>query len=147
MLLGTVVAFCLCYLHVRCLLLSTHGLHGWGVLAGRKKHKFMIGNIILRSMTITIDAIVLNPKGPNIFVQNGDAAHNSSRRQVVDYILRSRPRKNQLATAVRRRWMCHARTVFPASGAAGRQFFNVVVLSACWLCSWLCSLEGKKQTD
>ena len=61
------------------------------VLAGGEKHKFMIGNIILRSMTITIDAIVLNPKGPNIFVQNGDAAYNSSKRQVIDYIYEAGP--------------------------------------------------------
>ena len=39
--------------------------------------------------------------------------------------------KNQLASVVRRRWMCHTRTVLPAGGAAERQFFNVAVLSAC----------------
>ena len=53
--------------------------------------------------------------------------------------------KNQLATEERCRLMCHTRTALPA-GAAGRQFCNVV-LSACWLCSWLCSSEGKKQTE
>ena len=37
--------------------------------------------------------------------------------------IRSRPQKNQQATAVRRRWMCHTRTVLPAGGGAGRQFF------------------------
>ena len=91
----------------------------------------------------TIDSKVLNPNGPNIFVQNDDAAHNSSSKRqvlVIDYIYEA-GLKNQLliqATAVRRRWMCHTRTVLPAGSAAGRQFFYVVVLSACWMCSWLC---------
>ena len=33
------------------------------------------------NMIKTVDAKVLNPNGPNIFVQNGDAAHNSSKRR------------------------------------------------------------------
>ena len=33
----------------------------------------------------TVDAKVLNPKGPNFFVQNGDAAHSSNKKQVIDY--------------------------------------------------------------
>ena len=37
-------------------------------------------------------------------------------------------KKNQLTTSVRRRWMCHTRTVLPAGGAAGRQLLNVIVL-------------------
>ena len=85
----------------------------------------MIGNIILRSIISTTDAKVLSPKGPNVFVRNGDAAHNSSsKRQVIDYIYEVSPENQPLiATAVRRRWMCHTRTVSPAGAAAGRQFF------------------------
>ena len=39
------------------------------------------------------DATVLNPNGPNTFVQNGDAADNSSKRQVIDYIYEVGPEK------------------------------------------------------
>ena len=78
----------------------------------------------------------------------GDAAHNSSKSRIN---IRSRPRKKQLTTAVRCRWMCHTRTVLPTGSAAGRQYFNVVValceLAASWLCSWLCSCEGQKQVE
>ena len=41
----------------------------------------------------TIDAKVLNPNGPNIFVQNGDAAHSNSKRQVIDYRYKAAPEK------------------------------------------------------
>ena len=44
-------------------------------------------------MISTIDAKVLNPNGPDIFVQNVDAAHNSSKRQVVDSIYEANPEK------------------------------------------------------
>ena len=37
---------------------------------------------------------VLNPNRPNVFVQNGDAADNSSsKRQVIDYIYEAGPEK------------------------------------------------------
>ena len=77
------------------------------VFAGGEEHKFMIENIILRSMMRIIDTTVLNPNGPNganIFVQNVDAAHNSSERQVIDYIYEAQaPKKSIAAAAVRRR--------------------------------------------
>ena len=85
----------------------------------------------------TVDAKVLNPNGPNFRLEwrcRPQQKQETGRRLQI----RSRPRKNQLATAVRRRWMCHTRTVLPAGAAAGRYFFNAV-LSACWLCSWLYS--------
>ena len=44
-------------------------------------------------MIRTIDANVLNPNRPNIFVQNVDAAHNSSKRQVIDHIYEVDPEK------------------------------------------------------
>ena len=39
----------------------------------------------------TVDVKVLNPKGPNIFVQNGDAAYSSKKREVVDSIYEAGP--------------------------------------------------------
>ena len=118
-----------CYLHVHCCCVYT-----WlGVLAGGGETQ--IDDHVIK----TVDAKVFNLNGSTIFVQNGDAAYSSSKRQVIDYIYEAGPEilKNQQATAGRRIWMFHTRTVLPAAGAAGRQFFNV--LSACWLCSWLCS--------
>ena len=47
-------------------------------------------------MIRTIDEKVLNPNGPNIFVQNGDAADNSSERQVFDHIYEAGPKKINL---------------------------------------------------
>ena len=40
-----------------------------------------------------IDAKVLNPNGLYIFAQNGDAAHSSSKGQVVDYRYEAGPEK------------------------------------------------------
>ena len=37
-------------------------------------------------MKIILDAKVLNPNGSNIFVKNGDAAHNSSKTGTIEYI-------------------------------------------------------------
>ena len=45
-----------------------------------------------------IDAKVLNPNGPNVFVQNGDAAHSSSKKQVIDYLYEAGP-ENKKATS------------------------------------------------
>ena len=92
MLLGKVAA--LFVLYACPLLLSTHG---WvcarvGGLTQIHDRKY--------KMIRTIDAKVLNRNGPNganganIFVQNGDAAHNSgSKRQVIDYISEAGPGK------------------------------------------------------
>ena len=41
----------------------------------------------------TIEAKVLDPDGPNILVQNGHAAHSSSKRQVIDYRYEVGPEK------------------------------------------------------
>ena len=57
------------------------------MVAWGKKHKLMIGN------KITINEEVLNPTGSNIFVQNDDAAHKSSKRQVTDYRYEAGPAK------------------------------------------------------
>ena len=123
-------------------LLSTHG---WVCARGGGETQIHDRKY---NMIRTIDAKVLNPNDPpDIFVRNGDAAHNSSQIQVINYIyIRSRPRNDQLATAVRRRWMCHTRTVLPAGGAAGRQFFSLL----CSLrvdCAHGCVHKGKKQTE
>ena len=59
-------------------------------LAGGEKHKIHDRKC---NRIITIDAKVLHPNGPNIFVQNGDAAHNSSKRQVIDYLYEAGPEK------------------------------------------------------
>ena len=42
-------------------------------------------------MIRTIDAKVLDQNGPNSFVQNSDAAHNSSKRHVFDYMYEAGP--------------------------------------------------------
>ena len=75
MLLGTVVVLSVLS---TCLLLSAHG---WVCSREGKKHI-----LIDRKYDVmrTIDAKVLNPNGPKIFVQNGDAAHSCSKRQVID---------------------------------------------------------------
>ena len=61
-----------------------------GVLAGGGAKHILIDD---RNVIRTIDAKVLDPNGPNIFVQNGDAAHSSSKRQVIDYIYEAGPEK------------------------------------------------------
>ena len=108
-----------------------------GVLGARSSNRYD-RKLIIR----TVEAVILNPNGPSISVQQGeqrgsDAAH--SRKREVG-ITDRRPRKNCVATAVRRRWMCHTRTVLPA-GVAGRQFVDVV-LSAC--CAHGCVHERAK---
>ena len=107
MLLSTVVALsAVCYLHV----CSPFVVYTWlGVRAGRETddRKYNVR---------TVDAKVLDPNGPNIFVQNGGAAHSSNKRQIVDYRYEARPEKS---TSHSSRWMCHARAVLPAGGAAG----------------------------
>ena len=72
---------------------------------------------------------------PNIFVQNGDAAHsNGSKRQVIECIHEAGPEQTNLpqqhgadgcATLAR----CYLLVVL-----LGGSFFNVFVLSACWRC-------------
>ena len=85
MLLGTVVAFSV--LPACSMLLSTHG---WVCARGGEETQihYRKYNVIR-----TIDAKVSNPNGPNILVQNGYAAHNSSKRQVIDYIYEAGPEK------------------------------------------------------
>ena len=63
---------------------------------------------------------VFNTNGPNMFVQNDDAAHNSSKRQVIDYKYEAGHEKkstNHISTAqmdvphthgVTCRWCCWA---------------------------------------
>ena len=82
----------------------------------------------------TIDAIVLNTNAPNISIQNGDTVHSSSERQVIDYRHEAAPEKPTSHSSTAQMDVPHT-TVLPA-GAAGRQFLNVV-LSTCWMCSWL----------
>ena len=75
----------------------------------------------------------------SIFVQNGDAAHNSSRRQVIDFTYtRQAPKKSTSHGSTAQMDLPHARCYLLVV-LLGGIFFNVVVLSACWLCSWLCS--------
>ena len=77
MLLGTLVAFSVLSAFS---LLSTHGRVGEEAQIDDRKY-------------ITIDEKVLNRNGPNIFVQNDYAAHNSSKRQVIDYRYEAGPEK------------------------------------------------------
>ena len=44
-------------------------------------------------MIRTVDGKVYNPNAPNIFVQNSDDAHSSSKRQIVDYRYEAGPEK------------------------------------------------------
>ena len=85
----------------------------------------------------TVAVTVLNPKGPNIFVQNGDAAYSSKIREVVDSKYDASPgnisRPQQYGTDG-----CATPAVLPADDATGRLIFSVV-LAACWLYCWLCS--------
>ena len=85
MLLGTVAA--LSVLSVCSLLLRAHG---W--VRARGGVETLIHDRKFNMITI-IDAKVLKSNGPNIFVQNGDAAYTSSNRQVIDYIYEPGPEK------------------------------------------------------
>ena len=60
-----------------------------GVLAGGKKQIDDRKCNVMR----TIEAKVLDPYGPYILVQNGDAAYSSSKRQVIDYRYEVGPEK------------------------------------------------------
>ena len=82
MLLGTVVVFCVFSVFLP---LSTHGRVGEEAQTDDQKYK--------EPLKITIDAKVLNQNGPNIFVHIGDAAHSSSKRQVIDYRYEAGPEK------------------------------------------------------
>ena len=61
-----------CYPHI-CSLLTRHG---W-VCSRGTKHTLIVYSYNLRA----VDAKVLNPKGPNIFVHSGDTAHSSNKRR------------------------------------------------------------------
>ena len=52
--------------------------HGWVCARGGEETQIHDRKY---NMIRTIDAKVLNPSGPNIFVQHGDAARNSSKRR------------------------------------------------------------------
>ena len=70
-----------CVICMFTVLLSTHG---WVCARGGEETPIHAQKYY---MMRTIDAKVSNPNDPPaIFVQNGDAAHKSSKRQVIDYI-------------------------------------------------------------
>ena len=62
--------------------------HGWVCVRGGQETLLHDRKY---NMIRTFDAQVLKSNGPNIFVQNGDAAHNSSDRQVIDCLYDSGP--------------------------------------------------------
>ena len=77
------------------------------------KHKPMQHNVT------TVDAKVINPNGPYIFIQNSDAAYSSNKRQVVITDTKQTPKKSNSNSSTAQMNVPHTHGV-PAGGAAGR---------------------------
>ena len=91
---------------------------------------------IIGSIVRTVEAIVLkNPNGFNISAQRSSGVdlipHTAAKERLWITGRRLRLKQPTTAAVVRRRWMCHTRTML-LCGAAGRQLCSQA-LSACWL--------------